>query len=64
MVSNSAEVNSDATISELSSSEVPIDEIPPLVLDAQKEEVAAVQRSKEVEVPKKFTLKLIFQLLL
>jgi hypothetical protein len=64
MASNSAEVDSNATISTMSSSEVPIDEMPPPILDAQEEEVAAEQRNKEVEVPKKFTLKLIFQLLL
>jgi hypothetical protein len=46
-------IDSDATISEMSLSEVPIDEIPPPVLDAQEEKVAAVKRNKEVEVPKK-----------
>jgi len=50
MASNSVEVDSDATISDLSSSDVPVDEIPPPVLDAQ-EEVAMEQRNKEVEVP-------------
>jgi hypothetical protein len=48
----------------MSSSNVPVNEIPPPVLDAQEEEVAIEQWNKEVEVPKKFTSKLIFQLLL
>ncbi|CAD6266217.1 unnamed protein product [Miscanthus lutarioriparius] len=52
MASNSVEVDSDATISDLSSSGVPVDEIPPPVLDAQEEEVAMEQRNKEVDVPK------------
>ena len=52
MASNSVEVDSDATISDLSSSDVPVDEIPPPVLDAQEEEVAMEQRNKEVDVPK------------
>jgi hypothetical protein len=48
----------------MSSSDAPVDEIPPPVLDAQEEEVALEQRNKEVEFPKKITSKLIFQLLL
>jgi hypothetical protein len=48
----------------MSSSNVLFDEIPPPKLEAHEEEVAMEQRNKEVEVPKKITLKLIFQLLL
>jgi len=51
MASNSAEVDSDATISDTYSSDVPVDEIPPPVLDAQEEEVAVELENKEVEVP-------------
>ncbi|CAD6266215.1 unnamed protein product [Miscanthus lutarioriparius] len=51
MASNSAEVDSDVTISDMSSSDVPVDEIPPPILDAQVEEVAMEQQNKEVEVP-------------
>jgi hypothetical protein len=57
MASNSAEVDSDVTISEKSSSDVLIDQIPPPVLDAQEEEVATVQWNKDVEVPKKIYFK-------
>jgi hypothetical protein len=41
----------------MSSSNVPVDEIPPPVLDAQEEEVAMEQWNKEVEVPKKIYFK-------
>jgi hypothetical protein len=64
MASNSAKVDLDATISDMSSSDVLVDEIPPPVLDAQEEEVAMEQRNKEVEFPKKITSKFIFKLFL
>ena len=51
MASNSAEVDSDVTISNTSSSDVTVDEIPPPILDAQEEEVAMEQWNKEVKVP-------------
>jgi hypothetical protein len=57
MASNSAEVDSNATISDMSSSNVPVDEIPPPILEAEQEEVAMEQRNKEVEVPKKIYFK-------
>jgi hypothetical protein len=57
MASNSAEVDSDVTISDMSSSNVPVDKIPPPILEAQEEEVAMEQRNKEVEVPKKIYFK-------
>ncbi|CAD6266214.1 unnamed protein product [Miscanthus lutarioriparius] len=54
MASNSVEVDSDATISDLSSSGVLVDEIPPPVLDAQEEEVAMEQRNKETYIHKDY----------
>jgi hypothetical protein len=53
MASNSAEVDLDATISDMSSSNVLFDKIPPAVLEAQEDEVAMEQRNKEVEPPQK-----------
>jgi hypothetical protein len=57
MASNSAEVDSDVTISDMSSSNVPVDKIPPPILEAEQEDVAMEQRNKEVEVPKKIYFK-------
>jgi hypothetical protein len=47
MASNSAEVDTDVTISDMSSSNVPVDEIPPPILEEQEEEVAMEQWNKE-----------------
>jgi hypothetical protein len=49
MASNSVEVDSDATTSNTSSSDVPIDEIPPPVLDSQEEEVEMASNLAEVD---------------
>jgi hypothetical protein len=57
MASNSAEVDTDVTISDMSSSNVPVDEIPPPILEEQEEEVAMEQWNKEIEVPKKNYIK-------